>query len=143
VTGLVELRLPPDTQLVGLARLVVVSAARTAGLDDERIEDLRLVVSEAITNAMLAHARHGRETEPILLSLEDVRSADGQGAWFAVTVRDAGPGFDHHACAARERDWSEEHGLGLTLIKGLADHAEFVHEEGMRVRLSFDLPTAV
>lgn len=140
--AMVVLRLPPDTQLVGLARLVVITAARDAGLDDERIEDLRLAVSEAITNAMLAHSRNGCH-EPISLSVEDLRSGDGTGDAFAVTVQDEGPGFDPEACAAREREWSEENGLGLTLIKGLADHAEFVREGGMRVKLRFDLPAAV
>src|SRR5688500_9392898 len=80
----VELRLPPDIQYVGLARLVICVAARQAGMSTERVEDLRIAVSEATTNAILAHRRSGR-SDPVVLSFGE---ADGS---FAVTVTDAGP----------------------------------------------------
>jgi serine/threonine-protein kinase RsbW len=129
-----ELRLPPDKRHVGLARLVVVSAARRAGMDEDRIEDLRIAVSEATTNAILAHHEAG-SAEPVVVAFGSAGSGD-----FQVTISDTGPGFEPRSeDELSDRDWSMEGGLGVTLIRGLADAVEFVHEEGMRVRLRFSL----
>jgi serine/threonine-protein kinase RsbW len=128
----VELLLPPDTQLVGLARLVVVASARRAGMDEERVEDLRIAVSEATTNSMRAHAA--------LNSGDRIKLGFGlnERGEFQVTIADTGPGFepgDPDELAAR--DWSEEGGLGVTLIRGLTDEVEFVRDDGMHVHLRF------
>jgi serine/threonine-protein kinase RsbW len=129
---LVELRLPPDSQLVGLARLVVVASARRAGMDEERVEDLRIAVSEATTNAIRAHAADEME-DRITLTF----GVNGRGE-FQVTIADAGPGFDPaHPDDLAARAWSEEGGLGVTLIRGLTDDVEFVRDEGMHVHLRF------
>lgn len=131
MTERVELHLPPDDANVGLARLVVVTAARNAGLDAERLEDLRVVVSEAATNAVLSHQR-ARSTEPIQVAVD---FDDGE---LQVEVTDRGPGFEPPTQQDPEaRDWSMEGGLGLTLMRTLADDASFERTQGMRVRLRF------
>jgi serine/threonine-protein kinase RsbW len=130
VTGQVELQLPADTQYVGLARLVVTVAARQAGMADERVEDLKIAVSEATTNAINAHRRYQHET-PVVLQFGPTESDA-----FEVTILDAGPGFEP-APPVDERDWSLEGGLGVTLIQGLADEVTFLRGEGMRVQMSF------
>jgi serine/threonine-protein kinase RsbW len=133
--SLVELNLPPDTQFVGLARLVVVTAARRCGMDEERLEDLRIAVSEATTNAIQAHQRT-EEAERVVLSF-GTRPADDV---FQVTIADAGPGFEPLQAADRaDRDWHMEGGLGITLIRNLADDVEFVRGEGMQVHLRFGM----
>lgn len=126
----VELQLPADTQYVGLARLVVTVAARNAGMAEERIEDLKIAVSEATTNAINAHRRYHQDT-PVVLQFGP--SGDGS---FEVTVVDAGPGFDP-APPAEDRDWTLEGGLGVTLIRGLADEVNFIRGEGMKVHMNF------
>ena len=131
----VELRLPPDDANVGLVRLVVVTAARQAGMDAERLEDLRLVVSEAATNALLSHQRVD-SAHPVTVAFEV-----NDGA-FAVTVSDFGPGFDPVDEVAAIHDESREGGLGLTLMRALADDASFEHSDGMHVRLRFTLAAA-
>lgn len=50
----VRLGLPADAAAVGLARIVVTGAARQAGLDADRVEDLRIAVSECATAAVAA-----------------------------------------------------------------------------------------
>lgn len=133
----VELQLPPEDAKVSLARLVVVTAARHAGMDTERLEDLRLVISEATTNAVVSHQRV-QSTEPI-----SIVAAVGDDE-FEVVVTDHGPGFEPPPCENLDsRDWSVEGGLGLTLMRALADHAEFERDEGMRVRLRFLLNAPV
>ena len=128
----VELHLPPDVQYVGLARLVVTVAARQAGMADERVEDLKIAVSEATTNAILAHRRTD-EPRPVVLSF----GPTPQDA-FGVTIIDTGPGFDPAPPEAHTmREWTDEGGLGVTLIRGLADDVEFMRGEGMRVNMRF------
>ncbi|MGI8876225.1 MAG: ATP-binding protein [Egibacteraceae bacterium] len=131
--SLVELHLPPDTQFVSLARLVVVTAARRSGMDEERLEDLRIAVSEATTNAILSHQRT-EEAQRVVLSF-GTRPTDEV---FQVTIADAGPGFEPlPGDDLVERDWQMEGGLGITLIRNLADDVEFVRGEGMQVHLRF------
>jgi serine/threonine-protein kinase RsbW len=129
-----ELRLPADLHYVGIARLVVCSAARLAGMDPDRVEDLRIAVSEATANAILAHRRAGQEL-PVTLRF----GADAVGR-FAVTVVDSGPGFQPPPPEqAGDRDWRDENGLGVTIIRGLADDVQFERDAGMRVSMRFAL----
>ncbi|MDP8978062.1 MAG: ATP-binding protein [Actinomycetota bacterium] len=127
----VDLRLPPDVAYVGLARLIVCAAARLAGMADERVEDLRIAVSEATTNAMVAHNRDGHGA-PVVLSFGPTRTS------FEVTIADAGAGFEPQPPEALDdRDPLQEGGLGVTLIRGLADSVSFERGEGMRVNMRF------
>ncbi len=128
----VELRLPSDVQYVGLARLVVTVAARQAGMVDERVEDLKIAVSEATTNAIVAHQQFS-SSSPVIL-----RFGPTSGGSFEVTIVDAGPGFQPQTPeAAAEKDLSTEGGLGVTLIRGLADDVRFLRGEGMKVHMRF------
>jgi anti-sigma regulatory factor (Ser/Thr protein kinase) len=130
----VELQVPPDTRYVGLARLAVCAAARNAGLDEARTEDLRIAVSEATANAILAHQRHDTE-RPVCL-----RFGVSEAGTFDVLVADCGPGFDPpEPLVLGQRDWTSEGGLGVTLIRGLTDAVEFVRGDGMAVHLRFSI----
>jgi anti-sigma regulatory factor (Ser/Thr protein kinase) len=55
----VELEFPPRSVYVGVARLALASLARTAGIDEDVIDDLRIAVSEACANAVIAHDEMG------------------------------------------------------------------------------------
>lgn len=138
--GPVELCLPANVAYVWLARLVVCASARQAGMDDERVEDLRIAVSEATANAVTAHRRAGLD-QPVVL-----RFGPTEEHTFEVTVVDSGPGFEPVAAASMNgRDWTIEGGLGVTIIRELADDVRFLHGDGMRVSMNFavdldDLP---
>ena len=56
--AVVELLLPALPAHVRTARLVVVAAARRAGLADELVDEVRLAVGEACARAVGMHARH-------------------------------------------------------------------------------------
>jgi anti-sigma regulatory factor (Ser/Thr protein kinase) len=53
----VELEIPSASAYVGLARLAVSALGRRSGLDEERLDDLKIAVSEACTNAVLSNER--------------------------------------------------------------------------------------
>lgn len=134
MTAQIELRLPADVRNVALARLVVTAAARQSGVDDDRVEDLRIAVSEAVTNAVEAHLR-GAVAAPVVLRFGPA------GGSFRVTVEDAGPGFEPASSAElAARDWTEmEEGMGVTLIRGLTDDVRFIRDGGMHVDMTFTI----
>ncbi len=60
--SIISLAIPAQPQYLSLVRAVVAAAAALdPGLGDERIEDLRIAVSEATTNAIEAHATMGSD----------------------------------------------------------------------------------
>jgi len=49
----VELEIPARSVYVGVVRLALASLARGAGLDEEKVDDLKIAVSEACATAVL------------------------------------------------------------------------------------------
>jgi anti-sigma regulatory factor (Ser/Thr protein kinase) len=97
-----------------VARSVVATVATSVeGIDDERLEDLRLAVSEACTNAV--EGRDGDNHRVVLRCVTD-------GAHLEVRIEDASDGFSAEAIA--ERGW------GLQLITALVDDVVFSREDG-------------
>ncbi len=82
--AVVELLLPALPAHVRTARLVVVAAARRAGLSDALLDELRLAVGEACARAVGLHAQHTLE-ERVAVRITD----DATG--LAVAVVDFGP----------------------------------------------------
>jgi serine/threonine-protein kinase RsbW len=82
--ALVELLLSPLPAHVRTARLVVVAAARRAGLEDGLVDELRLALGEACSRAVGLHARHAPDV-PVRVTVND----DPGGLTVAVT--DSGP----------------------------------------------------
>lgn len=125
----VELEIPARADYLALARLVVAAAAGAEPrLRDDRIDDLQIAVSEATTNAIEAHADLS-EDERIVIVCDTVN--DG----VQVEVHDKGGGFDldaipsapHHADDDR---LERESGLGIPLIRVLADEADIRNRDG-------------
>jgi serine/threonine-protein kinase RsbW/stage II sporulation protein AB (anti-sigma F factor) len=81
------------------------------GVTEPLLGDIRLAVSEAVTNAVI-HAFRGREQGTVIAA---VCVSDAE--WFDVRVTDDGTGM-------APRDDSPGMGLGLPLIRQLADQFE-------------------
>ena len=135
VGEVVELEIPARAEFVALARLVVSAiAASDSTLADERIDDLKLAVSEACTNAIEAHGAIHTD-ERVLLRC----SADG--GTVEVSVQDRGGGFDpaqlpDHPPVTDPDRLKFERGLGIPLIRALVDEVEFSSSgSGTAVRL--------
>lgn len=121
---IVELEIPPRNDYLALARRAVAAAARLQGaMADRRVEDLSLAVSEACTNAVNASRARGIDTA-VHLRVELTNDA------VLVTVTDHAGGFepdevDPIPSAEDPRRLGHEGGLGLPLIRSLADEASF------------------
>jgi serine/threonine-protein kinase RsbW len=82
--AVVELLLSPLPSHVRTARLVVVAAARRAGLDDERVDELRLALGEACSRAVGLHTAHAPGV-PVRVTVQD------DPGRLTVVVTDRGP----------------------------------------------------
>lgn len=135
VASTVELDIPARAEHLALVRAVVAAAASLEPqLREQRIEDLRLAVSEATTNAIEAHASLGSDERiRIRCDLSDER--------IEVEVHDHGEGFDAgtlkpHPPVTDPARLDYERGLGLPLMRVLADETEIrSSEQGTAVRL--------
>jgi serine/threonine-protein kinase RsbW len=134
VQALVELEIPAKAEYVGLVRTVVASvAADRRDLDDDRVADLKLAVSEACTNAIEASVEPTEE-RVVVRCFE-------QGDRFEVRVDDRGAGFDPaalptHPPVTDPARLEHERGLGIPLIRALVDKVEFSSSaQGTSVRM--------
>lgn len=122
--ALVELEIPPRLDYLAVVRLVVVTAASLEPpLPESRLDDLRLAVTEACSNAIKAHRPEAAD-DPVVITcrLEEDR--------FVVDIRDRGPGFDPDTLSALPapgdpRRLHHESGLGIPLIRVLSDEVAF------------------
>ena len=120
----IEIEIPARADYVSLVRLVVATTAELeSSLKPSRIDDLRVAVSEATTNAIQAHIRSGC-TRPVKVCC---RCSDGR---VSVTVRDEGSGFDAEALPEMPPPESparlrQESGMGISIIRTLADESYF------------------
>ena len=126
--GEVRLEIPARPEYLGLARQVVAAAAAVEPtFRDERIDALRIAVSEATTNAIEAHADLDRDERIVI-------RCNLEADQIEVEVVDRGAGFDAELPAMPDPTGADrldqERGLGLPLIRVLADEAEIRSDEG-------------
>ena len=128
-TRQIVLEIPARTEFVSFVRVVVATTAELEpDMDVDRIDDLRVAVSEATTNAIESHMTHN-STDRIRVQCN---LADDQ---VAVVIHDEGVGFEPEALPdlpppdAPERLFHET-GLGVPLMRLLADESEIISNEG-------------
>jgi anti-sigma regulatory factor (Ser/Thr protein kinase) len=128
--AVVQLEVASAPESVALVRAALKGFATRLSLDPELIDDLQMAVSEACNNVVL-HA-YPSGTGGLAVSL----SATSSGV--EAVVRDYGQGID--------ADTTEDGtGLGLPLIRSLADASEVTHAPGggTEVRMRFARQLAI
>jgi serine/threonine-protein kinase RsbW/stage II sporulation protein AB (anti-sigma F factor) len=114
---------------VSIVRNQMAALARDCGLDEQGVNDVRLAVSEAATNALL-HAYRGDTSGPIRVS------AIMKDSELLIAIRDEGSG-------CRPRTDTPGLGLGLPVIASVAKRLEVRDEDpGTEVRMAFPCPAA-
>jgi serine/threonine-protein kinase RsbW len=120
----VRLRIPARAEYVALARLALSGLADIAALPEELVADLKLALTEAVSNS--------------------VRHAYGEGGGFVsvayelghdsltVEVVDDGEGFDPERPPTLEGEELTEGGLGIAIIRTIADDFELDSQPGVR-----------
>jgi anti-sigma regulatory factor (Ser/Thr protein kinase) len=115
----VELEIPARPEFVGIARMAVGALAGIRpGLAYERIDDLRIVVSEACTSAI-----EGLETSSVLR----LRCIDGPKT---LEVRIEAPGAGFESAFPINEPEPEADNFRISLIRALVDDAELKSSAG-------------
>ena len=120
----VRLRVPARAEYVALARLALSGLADIVEVPDELLADLKLALTEAVSNSV----RHAYAGGAGFVSIAYELSGDA----LAVEVVDDGKGFDPDRPPALEGEELTEGGLGIAIIRTIADEFELNSQPGAR-----------
>jgi serine/threonine-protein kinase RsbW len=120
----VRLRVPARAEYIALARLALTGLADIVALSDELLADLKLALTEAVSNSV----RHAYADGAGFVSI----AYELTGAALAVEVVDDGKGFDPDRPAPLEGEELTEGGLGIAIIRTIADEFELHSRPGVR-----------
>ena len=114
----VSLDVPVEAEAAAIAREVVARALVEVPVPEERIEDLRLLTSEIVTNAVRHAGLAQEDTIGVAVDVSERR--------VRVEVADDGPGFD-----PSDLPESSERvgGWGLRLVRQLSDRWGVIRNE--------------
>ncbi|RHW34883.1 anti-sigma B factor RsbW [Lysinibacillus yapensis] len=127
----IEIRVPAKPQYVSVIRLTVSGLASRVGFSYDEIEDLKIAVSEAVTN-VVQHAYKDHEEGEIVIGNALYHDK------IEVMVSDYGTSFDFQEVKSQIGPYQEnenvallrEGGLGLYLMETLMDEVRVNNNEG-------------
>jgi serine/threonine-protein kinase RsbW len=120
----VRLSVPARAEFIALARLALTGLADILALSDEQLADLKLALTEAVSNSV----RHAYADGAGYVSIAYELTGDA----LAVEVVDDGKGFDPDRPPALEGEELTEGGLGIAIIRTIADEFELSSQPGVR-----------
>jgi serine/threonine-protein kinase RsbW len=121
----VRLRIPAKPEYIALGRLALTGLAQARGLDSDVIGDLKLALTEAVSNSVRhAYGTPGEGHVEVRYELSGDR--------ICVEVVDDGAGFDPEEAPAFDGDELSEGGLGIAIIRAIADEVEIDSKPGVR-----------
>ena len=119
----VRLTIPAKAEYITLVRLALSGISQSRELSDEALGDLKLAVTEACSNSIRHAYTDGREgSVEVVYELHPDR--------LIVEVCDDGPGFSVPEPAVIGEDGLNEGGLGIAIIRELADELELGPGDG-------------
>ncbi|HEY7069149.1 MAG TPA: ATP-binding protein [Acidimicrobiales bacterium] len=141
--AVVELEIPARPAYLSLVRLIVDAAVGSLapGLSVARLDDLKIAVTEACSNAIEAHEAILADGPVVVRCVID----DDQ---VTVDIVDRGRGFDPDRvetlpAATDPRRLRHESGLGIPLMRTLTDEVAFSPDaDGTKVSLTIYRPPA-
>ena len=127
----VRLTIPARAEYITLCRLALTGIARLRELSDELLADLKLALTEAASNSV-RHAYGDKDAGVVEISYELFPDR------LVIEVTDEGEGFDP-AEAEADPDELSEGGLGIAIIRAIADEVEIGAQPGGKgSRLRFE-----
>jgi serine/threonine-protein kinase RsbW len=126
----VRLTIPARPEYITLGRLALTAIAGVRPVSDETLYDLKLALTEACTNSVRHAYENGREGNvEIVYELQPDR--------LVIEVGDEGSGFEPFEGSNGHDGELEEGGLGIEIIRALADEVEIGPREEGGSRLRF------
>lgn len=127
----VRLTIPARAEYITLCRLALTGIARLRELSDELLADLKLALTEAASNSV-RHAYGDKDAGVVDISYQLFSDR------LVIEVRDEGEGFDPAEAEGNAAELSEG-GLGIAIIRAIADEVEFGAQPGGKgSRLRFE-----
>ena len=124
-TRSIHLRIPAKAEYVTLCRLALTGLAQLRAIGDDTMADLKLAITEAVSNSVRhAYGNQGDGHVDITYRLHPDR--------LRIDVVDDGNGFDPEETALIEGVDLTEGGLGIAIIKTIADEFEIESQPGVR-----------
>ena len=121
----VRLRIPAKPEYIALGRLALTGLAQARGLDSDTIADLKLALTEAVSNSVRhSYGTRGEGQVEIRYELRADR--------ISVEVGDDGAGFDAEDAPSFDGDELSEGGLGIAIIRTITDDVEIESRPGVR-----------
>ena len=120
----VRLRIPARAEYIALSRLALSGLADIVALPEELLADLKLALTEAVSNSVRHAYGEGGGFVSVAYELS--------GGALAVEVVDDGEGFDPERPPALEGEELTEGGLGIAIIRTIADDFELDSRPGVR-----------
>jgi serine/threonine-protein kinase RsbW len=127
----VRLTIPARAEYITLCRLALTGIARLRELSDELLADLKLALTEAASNSV-RHAYGDKDAGVVDISYQLFSDR------LVIEVTDEGEGFDPAEAEGNAAELSEG-GLGIAIIRAIADDVEFgARPGGKGSRLRFE-----
>jgi serine/threonine-protein kinase RsbW len=127
----VRLTIPARAEYITLCRLALTGIARLRELSDELLADLKLALTEAASNSV-RHAYGDKDAGVVDISYQLFSDR------LVIEVTDEGEGFDPAEAEGSAAELSEG-GLGIAIIRAIADDVEFgARPGGKGSRLRFE-----
>jgi serine/threonine-protein kinase RsbW len=127
----VRLTIPARAEYITLCRLALTGIARLRELSDELLADLKLALTEAASNSV-RHAYGEKDAGVVDISYQLFSDR------LVIEVTDEGEGFDLAEAEGNAAELSEG-GLGIAIIRAIADDVEFGAQPGGKgSRLRFE-----
>jgi serine/threonine-protein kinase RsbW len=136
-SDIIDLSIPAKADYIGVVRLTISGIASRMGFSYDDIEDIKVAVSEAITNAV-QHAYHQEEKGKVMIRVQSFTDR------MDIFVSDSGQSFDIDEVAQNPKGIDKtasfeeltEGGLGLFLIETLMDRVDISGDTGVIVHMS-------
>jgi serine/threonine-protein kinase RsbW len=123
-TRAIHLRIPAKAEYITLCRLALTGLAQLRDIGEDTMADLKLALTEAVSNSV-RHAYGERDGHvDITYELHPDR--------LDIQVVDDGNGFDPDEAPALEGEELSEGGLGIAIIRTIADEFEIDSQPGAR-----------
>ena len=124
-TRSIHLRIPAKAEYITLCRLALTGLAQLRDISDDTMADLKLALTEAVSNSVRhAYGAEGDGHVDITYELQPDR--------LRIQVVDDGNGFDPDEAPALVGDELSEGGLGISIIRTIADEFEIDSKVGAR-----------
>ena len=121
----VSLRIPARAEYITLCRLALTGLGQVRGIGDDTMADLKLALTEAVSNSVRhAYGTSGNGHVDVTYELGHDR--------IGIEVFDDGEGFDPDEAPSFEGDQLSEGGLGIAIIRSIADELEIDSAPGRR-----------